>query len=156
MGSGFDDWIYWHFFTITVNYDSSQSMTVYDSLSSLLNYQCLPFCVTDLVLICESAISSASVVRWLTRHSWTLELSNCLLKSLTNEQICIHEWTLCYHFERTEQWPPHRTLHVLFTGIRCNGNAWWSQESISVETLFVDHSYPRIPWLNLRWHENAF
>jgi hypothetical protein len=23
-GSGFDDWIYWHFFTITVNYNSSQ------------------------------------------------------------------------------------------------------------------------------------
>jgi hypothetical protein len=27
MGSGFDDWIYWHFFTITINYNSSQSMT---------------------------------------------------------------------------------------------------------------------------------
>jgi hypothetical protein len=23
MGSRFDDWVYWHFFTITVNYDSS-------------------------------------------------------------------------------------------------------------------------------------
>jgi hypothetical protein len=23
MGSGFDDWVYWHFFTIAVNYDSS-------------------------------------------------------------------------------------------------------------------------------------
>jgi hypothetical protein len=23
MGSGFDDWVYWHFFTITVNYNSS-------------------------------------------------------------------------------------------------------------------------------------
>jgi hypothetical protein len=22
MGSGFDDWVYWHFFTITVNYNT--------------------------------------------------------------------------------------------------------------------------------------
>jgi hypothetical protein len=27
LGSGLDDWIYWHFFTITINYDNSQSMT---------------------------------------------------------------------------------------------------------------------------------
>jgi hypothetical protein len=47
-------------------------MIVYDSLHSLLNYECLPFCVTDLVLIYESVTSSASVVRWLTLHSRTL------------------------------------------------------------------------------------
>jgi hypothetical protein len=35
MGSGFDDWIYWHFITITINYDGSQSMTVYDSAIEL-------------------------------------------------------------------------------------------------------------------------
>jgi hypothetical protein len=58
MGSGLDDWIYWHFFTITINYESSQSITVYDWLHSLLDYECLPFCVTDLVLA-----SSASVAR---------------------------------------------------------------------------------------------
>jgi hypothetical protein len=58
---------------ITINYDSSQSMTVYDWLHSLLDNECLPFCVTDLVLIYyESVTSSASVVRWLTLHSWTL------------------------------------------------------------------------------------
>jgi hypothetical protein len=39
MGSWFDDWIYWHFFTSTINYDSSQSMTVYDSLHSLLYHE---------------------------------------------------------------------------------------------------------------------
>jgi hypothetical protein len=43
-------------------------MTVYDSLHSLLDYECLLFCVTDLVLIYES-VTSASVVRWLTLHS---------------------------------------------------------------------------------------
>jgi hypothetical protein len=26
--SGFDDWIYWHFFAITINYNSSRSVTV--------------------------------------------------------------------------------------------------------------------------------
>jgi hypothetical protein len=43
MGSGFDDWIYCHFFTITVNYDNSQSVTVYDLLQSLLDYEHLLF-----------------------------------------------------------------------------------------------------------------
>jgi hypothetical protein len=43
MGSGLDDLIYWHFFTITLNYDSSQSVTVYDSLNSLLDHELLLF-----------------------------------------------------------------------------------------------------------------
>jgi hypothetical protein len=41
MGSGFDDWIYWHFFII--NYYSSQSMTVQDSLHSLPDHERLLF-----------------------------------------------------------------------------------------------------------------
>jgi hypothetical protein len=56
-------------FAITINYNSSQSMTVSDSLHSLLDYECLLFCVTDLVLIYESVTSSASVVLWLALHS---------------------------------------------------------------------------------------
>jgi hypothetical protein len=53
--------------TITINYNSSQSVTVSDSLSSLLDYECLLFhSATDLVLIDESI---TSVVRWLTLHS---------------------------------------------------------------------------------------
>jgi hypothetical protein len=55
--------------TITTNYNSSQSMTVSDLLHSLLDYESLLFCVTDLHPIHESASSSASVVRWLTLHS---------------------------------------------------------------------------------------
>jgi hypothetical protein len=42
-GSGFHDWIYWHFITITINYNSSQSMTDYDWLHSLLDHEHLPF-----------------------------------------------------------------------------------------------------------------
>jgi hypothetical protein len=47
-------------------------MTLYDSLDSLLDYECLLFCVTDLVLIYESVTTSASVVRWLPLHRRTL------------------------------------------------------------------------------------
>jgi hypothetical protein len=54
MGSGFDEWIHWHFVAIKITDYSSQSMTVYGSLHSLLDYECLLFCVTDLVLIYES------------------------------------------------------------------------------------------------------
>jgi hypothetical protein len=39
--------------------------------------------VTDFVLIYESVTSSASLVLWLTFHSWTLNY--CLLNSLTND-----------------------------------------------------------------------
>jgi hypothetical protein len=39
MGSGFDDWVYWHFFTIKINCNSSQSVTVYYSLHSLLDHE---------------------------------------------------------------------------------------------------------------------
>jgi hypothetical protein len=47
-------------------------MAVSDSLYSLLDHERLLFYVTDLVLIYESVTSSASVVRWLALHSWTL------------------------------------------------------------------------------------
>jgi hypothetical protein len=42
-GSGFDDRIYWHFFTITISNNSSQSLVSYDMLHSLLDYECLLF-----------------------------------------------------------------------------------------------------------------
>jgi hypothetical protein len=68
--------------TITINYTSSQSRTVNDSLHLLLDCECLPFCMTDLVLIYELATSWASVVRWLTLHSWTLKYwtAFCILR----------------------------------------------------------------------------
>jgi hypothetical protein len=47
MDSGFDDWIYWHFFTITVNYNSSD-------IELLLN----DICLTNLSLLFESLISN--------------------------------------------------------------------------------------------------
>jgi hypothetical protein len=57
---------------ITVSYNSLQSIIVYDSIHSLLDYECLLFRVPDLVPIYESVTSSASVVSWVGLHSWKL------------------------------------------------------------------------------------
>jgi hypothetical protein len=43
VGSRFDGWIYWHFFTITINYNRSQSLTVCYSLHSSLDHERLLF-----------------------------------------------------------------------------------------------------------------
>jgi hypothetical protein len=58
MGSGFDDWIYWHFFTITVNYNSSHT--------ELLNDVCLtnPY---------EESLTNLGLI------STTLEFTNALV-----------------------------------------------------------------------------
>jgi hypothetical protein len=42
MGSGFDDWVYWHFFTITVNYKSSHIELLNDV--SLKNLSLISHC----------------------------------------------------------------------------------------------------------------
>jgi hypothetical protein len=62
MGSGLDDWIYWHF---DYNYDKlkqPQSLAAQDLIRSSLDYEHLLFCMTDLVLIYELVTSSASIV----------------------------------------------------------------------------------------------
>jgi hypothetical protein len=41
-GSRSDERIYWSYFTITLNSDSLQSLTVYDLLHFLLDHECLP------------------------------------------------------------------------------------------------------------------
>jgi hypothetical protein len=74
-GLWMDDWIYWHFLKITLNYNSSLAPFLTE-----LRVSSLPT-VTDLVRIYVSVTSSASVVRWLPLHSWTLN-------SLRNES----EW----------------------------------------------------------------
>jgi hypothetical protein len=47
MGSRSDEWIYWCSFTITLNSDSLQSLTVYYLLYSLLDHERLPFCYEE-------------------------------------------------------------------------------------------------------------
>jgi hypothetical protein len=63
---------------LTVNYNSSQSMTGYDSLHSLLEYECLLFHCDELLLT-----------------HWTPLRMNLWLN-------WVHEWTLFYNFARTE------------------------------------------------------
>jgi hypothetical protein len=59
--------------TITINYNSSQSVTLLRLAPFLNGLRMSSFpIVTDLVLVYESVTSSASVIRWLTLHSWTL------------------------------------------------------------------------------------
>jgi hypothetical protein len=66
-------------------------MAASDSLHSSLD-ECLLFCVTHLVLIYESVTSSASVFRWLTLHSWTVNsLTTDSLNSLTNDECLMNE-----------------------------------------------------------------
>jgi hypothetical protein len=55
-GSGLDDCIYCHLFTVTMNYNSSQSMTKTPFLTGL-RVPSLPI-VTDLVLIYELVTST--------------------------------------------------------------------------------------------------
>jgi hypothetical protein len=50
MISRFDDWVYWHFFTITVHYNSSHLMTVCDVPHSLLAHERL-LCHCDELLL---------------------------------------------------------------------------------------------------------
>jgi hypothetical protein len=50
-------------------------MTVHDLLHSLLDHECLLFCITDLDLIYELVTSLASVVCWFALCSRTLNLS---------------------------------------------------------------------------------
>jgi hypothetical protein len=90
-------------FTISLSYSQLRQLTINDRLRLTpfwLDYECLvsslSSTVTDLVLIYESVTSSASVVRWLTLHSWTLNSTQLLNfwtllrlnhKSFTTESI---------------------------------------------------------------------
>jgi hypothetical protein len=102
MCSGFDDWIYWHFFTIAISYNSSQSMT---ATTCSIPYWTTSDCsstVTDLVPIYESVTSSASVVRLLAPNSWTLNYLTNESRLLSDEWSWIHEGTPFYNCERIE------------------------------------------------------
>jgi hypothetical protein len=77
---------------ITTNYNQLQQLTINDCLRLVpfLTALRVSSTVTELDLIYESVTSSASVVRWLTLHSWTL-------KSLTTEFFDEWiEWRLSY------------------------------------------------------------
>jgi hypothetical protein len=97
MGSGLDDWIYWHLFTITVSYNSLQSMAVGDSLHSLLDYECLLFYCD------ESALTHWTPIRMPYEESLATEISRA-------------EPT----FRRTEYRSPPQTVNC--PSVSCHGN----------------------------------
>jgi hypothetical protein len=78
MGSGFCDWVCWHFFTIAINYNSSQPMAVYDSLHSLLDHERLLF-------LCDERRITADTL-------------NCLERRLSDESLwrISRDWNILY------------------------------------------------------------
>jgi hypothetical protein len=61
MGSGFDDWLYWHFFKITINYNSSHIEILLNSLTDelrLLSDECSMKNVSEESLINLGLIST--------------------------------------------------------------------------------------------------
>jgi hypothetical protein len=93
MGSGLYVWIYWHFFTITINYNSSQSMTVYGSLHSLLDYECLLFHCDE-----RRTINHCSHIELLLNAVWRISRDWYLLDWTTIGPNVDHhlEQFLCY------------------------------------------------------------
>jgi hypothetical protein len=92
--------------SITVNYNSSQSVTFYDSLHSSFSSTV----TNDERRIVESVIGSP----------FNPFNCNCLERQLSDESLHLYEWTLFYNFGRTEQKPPSLTLNChspIFTGI---------------------------------------
>jgi hypothetical protein len=86
--------------TITLNYNSSHSQWLSKTRSiPYWTTSVFSSIVTDLVLIYESVTISASVVRWLALHSWTLNYWPLSSLRMTND------WRLTYESLRTkDEW----------------------------------------------------
>jgi hypothetical protein len=82
-GFGLDDWINWQLLL-------HSSITTAHNQWLPKNHSIPYWTVTDLVLSYESITSSASVVRWLTLHSWTLNPTqplSCPLNSVPTKSV---------------------------------------------------------------------
>jgi hypothetical protein len=71
------------------------------------------FIVTDLVLIYESVTSSASAVRWLTLHSWTLNHDCNLTDFSSTNDLWINYMPSFYTSVRTEYRTLPSTVHII-------------------------------------------
>jgi hypothetical protein len=89
MGSECDDWVYWHFYTITLNSDSLQSMTVYyDSPHSLLDHERLLFYYDEQELLLTPWTALNDVC--LSNESWSLSLSlSLMLWPTVSRPVCL-------------------------------------------------------------------
>jgi hypothetical protein len=114
-GYGLDNWIYCHIYLqsllITINYKSSQAVTAYDSLHSLLDYKCLLFHCDWL----GSDLRIGHFYEWQTKNQiWLLIYEwigdDSLLNSLPTQSItCPPFITL----GRTEHRTLPSTVHVI-------------------------------------------
>jgi hypothetical protein len=110
--SGMDDWIYCRLL-YTLHYNYNQWLTKTRSIP-YWTMRVFSFTVTDLILIYESVTSSASVVRWLTLHSWTLKLLNSLTTEWLNSRILMN-WTLL----RMNHWISQGPLFITSRRTEC-------------------------------------
>jgi hypothetical protein len=99
------------FFTITINYNSPQSMT---KTRFIPYWTTSVFCstVTDWVLIYESVTSSSSAVRWLTLHRRILNSTTELLSEFSYDWMNA-EWRLTY--EWMNEWIPNQSQSYITT-----------------------------------------
>jgi hypothetical protein len=110
------------------NYNSSQSMTVNDSLQSVCDYERLLFCCDWLGSDLRVGHFFSFRCRWLTLHSWTLSYWNAfwILLWIDLWLTRIHQWTLFITSgghnidHRTEQfafWSVFRCSRCLLNGL---------------------------------------
>jgi hypothetical protein len=127
-------------FLITINNNSSKSVTAEGSPHSLLDYECLLF-------HCDWLGSDLRVDHFFSFRCPlvnTPQLNTQLSYERTGwrPQCDCHtnaEWTLLYNSSRTDERPPPPTVRVLVCFIRCHGNVL--TEPLSGNGLF------RVHWL---------
>jgi hypothetical protein len=91
MGSAFDDWVFWHFFTVTVDYNSSHIELLLDDVCLTNLFEESLTSLTNLGQFCTTRTQSQSHIatdgQWVSK-SW------CRAPSETYDQIFITVWQL--------------------------------------------------------------
>jgi hypothetical protein len=95
MGSGFDDWVYWHFFTITVNHKSSHIELLLNSVSLMNLY--------------EESVINLGLVSTIPRNYESTAFYNCHAARIEVTVSNSSSVLLCCHGNA-------------FVSIRCSGN----------------------------------
>jgi hypothetical protein len=110
MGSGLDYWIYWLFLALTINYESSQSLTA--------RTRSIPYWTT-------SVFTSTCDEQRITAHTL-----NCLERRLSSESLLRMNYESLITSMRPEYRSPSQKVPLLFShchgnvfvNIRCHGN----------------------------------
>jgi hypothetical protein len=129
-GSGVDDFIYWHFFTITTTYNSSQSMTVYDSLHSLLDYECLLF----------------HLYEWRTKNHCSLSQRESQICTRTDGQSASLSWNKAPTWGLRPDFYYCRTVEGLLTWGTLSDERTCLSFTIAAGPRQRSHSRVLVPW----------